>query len=97
MLPFKERQLYSDEIKILKRAKTTAAKSLKNLLKIHYLVIAGVFGLVFTFLAIRTSIDFLVFLFGTIAVFAYSYIVFVPYEIYKRRKLLKNQINQQIS
>lgn len=92
MLPFKERQLYSDEIKILNRAKTIATKSLSDSFKLHYFIMAVIIGLLFTFLAIKTSHDFLVFLFGTTAVIAYAFVVFMPYEIYKRKKQIKNQI-----
>jgi hypothetical protein len=43
-------------------------------------------GIGLTYLAAITKVGFLGLLFGTIAVFAYGFVAFAPYEIYKAKK-----------
>ena len=55
---------------------------------------AAVLGASFTYFAILVKDSFWVFPIGTIAVCAFGFIVFGPYEIYKLRKLHQGQLQQ---
>lgn len=84
-----KRTLNSTEQALLKKLRTETEKTLKQKFKFHYFIIALISGVVFAYLASMIKIDFLIFAFGTIAVFAFSFIVFMPYEIYKDSVRLK--------
>lgn len=86
---YKTRQFYPDELRLLKTLKTKQDKKSETKIKLYHFFIAGLLGIAFTYLATLTKVGFLVFLFGTLAVFAYGFIVFMPYEMYKLRKKQK--------
>jgi len=88
-ITFKPRQLYLDEQRLLKALKTKKGKENLNKIKYYHFLFAGLLGIAFTYLAIITKIGFIAFCFGMIALFAYAFIVFMPYEIYKAKKKRK--------
>jgi hypothetical protein len=92
-IPYKTRQLYPDELRFLKALATKKSKERFDKIKFYHFVIAGFLAIALTCVAIITNIGFLRFLFGTIAVFAYGFIILAPFEIYKARRKNKSFVN----
>jgi hypothetical protein len=86
------RQLNTKESKALQKIKSTAEKDIKRGHKIHFLFIAAVLGVICVFLANWTTYDSLKFVFGTISVLSFGFVVFMPYEIHKGIKKAKKKI-----
>ena len=86
------RSLNSDEVIILEKLIKKSEREIKSKNKNHYYLIAIVLGIGFVYLASIISIQFLVFVFGTLAVILFSFVVFTPYELYKDRKRHKKNI-----
>lgn len=98
-ITFKTRSFYPNELRILKTLKTQKEKDTRSKIKFYHFFIAGLLGVGFTYVTTIIPDSFWTFLFGTIAVFAFAFIVFVPYEIYKQRnrhKLFLQQLNAAI-
>jgi hypothetical protein len=85
-LPFKSRHFYPDELRILKALKTQKEKEGGSKIKFHHFAIAGLLAAGFTYIATILPDSFWTFLFGTLAVFLFAFIIFTPYEIYKMRR-----------
>ena len=88
-ISFKTRQFYPDELRLLKTLKDKRQKDSGSKIKFHHFLVAGLLGAVFTYLATLTQDSFWVLPFGTLAIFSFAFIVFMPYEIYKKRKKSK--------
>jgi len=86
------RPLTLKETKALGKIRLSADKVLKRGYRIHYLLVAGLVGAVFVYLATWTKYDFLTFVFGTIAVLSFACVVLMPYEIYKSIRSSKRTI-----
>jgi|JI10StandDraft_1071094.scaffolds.fasta_scaffold497876_2 hypothetical protein len=98
-ITFKTRRFYPDELRILKTLKTQKEKETSSKIKFYHFIIAGLLGAGFIYVTTIIPDSFWTFLFGTIAVFAFAFIVFMPYEIYKlrnRHKLFLRQLNAAI-
>lgn len=81
------REFYPDELRILKTLRTKKGKSKSGQrIKFHYYIVATLSGAGSTFVAASIPDSFWTFLFGTIAVFSFAFIVFTPYEVYKQYK-----------
>ena len=93
-ITFKTRQFYPDELRILKTLKTQKEKQSGSKIKFYHYIIAGLLGAVCTYIASTIPDSFWTFLFGTIAVFSFGFIVFMPYEIYKQKKRYKGFLHQ---
>jgi hypothetical protein len=89
-IPKTTRQFYPDEQRILKAILTKTTKEVKTKIKYHYFLIAAVIAIICTYLATIIKFDFLGFVFGIISILGYGFIVFMPYEIFKDRKKIKN-------
>lgn len=85
-IPFKTRSFYPDELRLLKTLKTQKEKEVEGKIKLYHFVIAGFLAAGFTYIATLLPDSFWTFLFGTLAVFSFAFIVFTPYEIYKTRR-----------
>ena len=86
------RQLFPAEQRVLKSLLTKSIKEGNSKAKYYHLLIAGFIAAACFYLASIIKIDFLFFVFGTLAVIACASIVFVPHEIYKNRKRIKNTV-----
>jgi len=87
-MEFKTRDLYPNELRVLKRMKTQAEKKGKSKYKFYHFVLLGVLGTISAYIATHIHKDsFWLFLFGTIAVFSFGFVIFVPFELYKAQKL----------
>lgn len=98
-ITFKTRSFYPDELRILKTLKTKKEKETTSKIKFYHFLIAGLLGVSLTYFTTIIPDSFWTFLFGTIAVFAFAFIVFMPYEIYKqknRHKLFLQQLSATI-
>lgn len=93
-IPFKTRHFYPDEQRLLKTLRTQKEKEGGSKIKFYYFLVAGLLGAGFTYLATLTQGSFWVFPFGTFAVFSFAFIVFTPFEIYKKGKRSKNFLHQ---
>jgi hypothetical protein len=85
-IPFKTRPFYPDELRLLKTLRTQKEKEGGGKIKFYHFVIAGLLGAAFTYIATLLPDSFWTFLFGTLAVFLFAFIIFSPYEIYKMRR-----------
>jgi hypothetical protein len=83
---FKARSLYSDEQRLLRSLKSKSEKETEVRIKFCYYIIAALSGAGFARLAVFVQDSFWVLPFGTLAVLACSFIVFMPYEVYKGKK-----------
>jgi hypothetical protein len=86
------RALTLKETKALNKIRSTANKDLKRGYKVSHFLLAILLGTTFIFLATWVAYDFLTFAFGTIAVFSFGFVVFMPFEIYKDLKKAKEKI-----
>lgn len=97
---FQTRPLYPDEQRLLRTLRTQKDKETGSKIKFQHFLVAGILGAGLTYLASTIKGGFWVFLFGTLAVFAFAFIVFAPYEIYKmrrRHKVFLNSLNAIIN
>ncbi|MBX3255391.1 MAG: hypothetical protein KF862_14715 [Chitinophagaceae bacterium] len=85
-IPLKTRRFYPDELRLLKILKTQKEKEGGGKIRFYHFIIAGLLGVGFTYIATLLPDSFWTFLFGTLAVFSFAFIVFTPYEIYKMRR-----------
>ncbi len=98
-IAYKKRVFYPDELRILKTLKTQKEKETTSKIKFYHFLIAGLLGAGLTYVTTIIPDSFWTFLFGTIAVFAFAFIVFMPYEIYKqknRHKLFLQKLSATI-
>ena len=93
-ITFRTRHFYPDELRLLKTLKTQKEKQRVSKIKFYHYVIAGLLGASCTYIAATIPDSFWTFLFGTIAVFSFGFIVFTPNEIYKQKKRHKNFLQQ---
>ena len=89
-ITFKTRHFYPDELRLLRTLKTQKEKQSSSKIKFYHFVIAGLLGAGCTYIAAKIPDSFWTFLFGTIAVFSFAFIVFTPYEIYKMKRKHKD-------
>jgi hypothetical protein len=89
-MEFKTRALYPDELRRLKTLKTQTEKRKAKISKSLLFFWALLLGITCTCIAVETSKDFLVFLFGTVAVFSFGTAIFVPIEQYKAQEKNKD-------
>ncbi|WP_289665328.1 hypothetical protein [Flavobacterium panacagri] len=98
-ITYNPRDLYDDELKLLKKIITQKQKLANRKIKFPHLLIAGGVGIGSAFIAVNIPESFWTFLFGTLSVLAFSFIVFFPYEIHKltkEHKIVLNQLNKII-
>jgi hypothetical protein len=93
-ITFKTRRFYPDELRILKTLKTQKEKQSSSKIKFYHYIIAGLLGAGCTYIAATIPDSFWTFLFGTIAVFSFAFIVFTPYETYKLKRRHKGFLQQ---
>jgi hypothetical protein len=86
------RSLNKSEISILKKRKNAIEKEIQKGYKPRFFLCALLIGVIANLIAYFIKVDFLTFVFGTIAVIAYACIIFLPYEIYKDLKKAKKNI-----
>lgn len=85
-LAFKTRPFYPDEIRLLKTLRTQKVKESRHKIRYYHFVVAAIAGAGCTYVAAAIPDSSWTFLFGIIAVFAFAFIIFSPYEIYKLSK-----------
>jgi len=94
-MEFKIRDLYPDELRVLKRLKTQTEKQSNSKYKYYHFILAIALGAIFTYLATWIKKDsFWLFLFGTIAVLSFAFAVFMPYELYKAQRKYKDLLQR---
>lgn len=91
---FETRHFYPNELRLLKYLRTQKEKEGKSKIKFYHFLGAALLGAGFTYFATLTKNSFWVLPLGTIAVFAFAFIVFAPYEMYRLRKRHKDYIQQ---
>ena len=92
-IDYKTRALHSNELRMLTKLKKKAEKNMGSRIKFYHFLIACVLGACFTYITSIIPDSFWTFLLGTSAVFAFAFIVFTPYEIYKMKKEHKAFLN----
>lgn len=83
---FTTRHFYPDELQLLTTMSNQKEKQQGSRIKFYHFVMAAFLGAGSAYLASIPPDSFWTFLFGTIAVFSFGFIVFVPYELYKLKK-----------
>lgn len=96
-ISFKTRNFYPDELRLLTNLKTQKEKAGNRKIRFYHFIIAGLLGGGFTYFTTIIPDSFWTFLFGTLAVFSFSFIVFMPFEIYKIKKKHKEFLQQLTS
>lgn len=92
-IEYNTRVLHSNELRILKSLKNKAEKNKGGKIKFYHYLIAGSLGISLTYITSIIPDSFWTFLLGTSAVFAFAFIVFTPYEVYKMKKQHKEFLN----
>lgn len=85
-ITYSHRALYPAELKLLKRIIAEKEKQANRRIKFPHFLIIGTVGMICTYIAVKVPESFWTFLFGTLGVLAFAFIVFMPYEIYKLTK-----------
>src|SRR5690554_2843518 len=85
-LTYKTRNFYPDELQLLKTLKTQKEKEGSGKIKLYHFLVVGFLGASLTYITAIIPDSFWTFIFGTLAVFAFAFIVFTPYEIYKIKR-----------
>ncbi len=67
--------------------------ALKSKFKVSGFIVAAIIGTMCTWMASKMEDSFWLFLVGTIAIFSWSFIVFMPYELYKMHKNNRRNIS----
>ena len=88
-ISFKTRHLYPDELRRLKNLKTQTERNNNVKIKFYYFVLAGLLGAGCTYIAIFTHDNVWILPIGTLAVLSFGFIIFTPYEIFRRKKKYK--------
>lgn len=99
-ITYSPRALYPAELKLLKRIVAEKEKQANRGIKFSHFLIIGTVGIICTCIAVKVPESFWTFLFGTLGVLAFAFILFMPYEIYKltkTHKLVLNQLNTIIN
>jgi hypothetical protein len=94
---YKTRNLYPKELRLLKTLKTQKEKETTSRIKFYHFLIAGLVGTGLIYITSIIPDSFWTFLFGTIAVFAFAFIIFMPYEIYKMKRLHRDFLKELTS
>jgi hypothetical protein len=84
-IAYKTRNFYPDELRVLKTLKTRNEKKTGSKIKFCHFLVAGLSGAGLTYVASIIPDGFWTFLLGTTAVFAFAFVLFVPYEIFKQK------------
>ena len=85
-ITYRTRPFYPDELRLLKTLRTQKEKEGVTEIRFKYFLVAGLLGVLFTYVTTLLPNSFWTFLFGTLAIFSFAFIVFMPYEIYKMRR-----------
>jgi hypothetical protein len=85
-IPQHTRQFYPDELRLLKTLKSRSEKEKVHKIKLYHFLIAAFLVAGGTYLSLIIKTGFFVFIFGILAVFAFGFIIFTPFEIYKQKK-----------
>jgi hypothetical protein len=85
-IQFKTRPFYSNELRLLNTLKTQKTKKSSSKIKLYHFIIAVILGAGFAYVAVLLADSFWTFLFGTLAVVSFAFIIFAPYEIYKLKR-----------
>ena len=93
-MEFKTREVYLDELRLLKTLKTQTEKHGGSKIKFYHYILALFVGVVFAYLAILTDKGFWIFIFGAIAAYAFAFVVFMPCEAYKTHKRHKKKLQR---
>ena len=94
-ISYRSRSLYPVELRLLKTLKAQKEKETSSPIKFLHYFFALLIGACLTYVTTIIPDSFWTFLLGTIAILSFAFIVFMPYEIYKkknRHKLLLQQL-----
>lgn len=83
---YTKRNFYPDEIRVLKTLKKQKEKERGGRVKLYYFFIAGLLGVGLTYITAILPDSIWTFIFGTLAVLAFAFIVLGAYEMYKSKK-----------
>lgn len=90
---YNERNLYPEELRLLKAIRTKTEKAQNSVLKVKPYLIALLIGTGSTSICTIIPDSFWTFLLGTTAVFSFGFVVFTPYEQFKLIKQHKSILN----
>jgi len=88
------RPLNRAEILLLKKLKKEVSDALKRRFRIWTFIIALLLGVLSAYLAWRIHGGFFKFIFGTLAIFCFAFIIFTPFELRKIRKRMTERIKR---
>lgn len=91
---YTKRNFYPDEIRVLKTLKKQKEKERGGRVKLYHFFIAGLLGVGLTYIAAILPDSIWTFIFGTLAVLAFAFIVLGIYEMYKSKKRCRAFMHQ---
>lgn len=91
---YTKRNFYPDEIRVLKTLKKQKEKERGGRIKLYHFFIAGLLGVGLTYITAILPDSFWTFIFGTLAVLAFAFIVLGAYEMYKSKKRCREFLYQ---
>lgn len=91
---YTKRNFYPDEIRVLKTLKKQKEKERGGRIKLYHFFIAGLLGVGLTYITAILPDSIWTFIFGTLAVLAFAFIVLGAYEMYKSKKRCREFLYQ---
>lgn len=88
------RPLNRAEILLLKKLKKEVSDAVNRRFRIWTFVIALLLGVLSAYLAWRIHGGFFKFIFGTLAIFCFAFIIFTPFELRKSRKRMAERVKR---
>lgn len=88
------RPLYPDEIRLLNKLKRKIIKGRVPTLKLYHYLLILLTGVALADTAHQVNIPFVTFVFGTMAAICFLFVVFSPYEVYRKKNQLRKKLVQ---
>jgi len=88
------RPLNRSEILLLKKLKKEVSDALKRRFRIWTFIVSLLLGVLFAYLAWHIHAGFFKFIFGTLALFCFAFIIFTPFELRKIRKRMAEKVKR---
>lgn len=90
-ISYSPRRLYPDEERVLNKLKPKLEKEKASHIKYYHFIVAAIVGTVSMYTANLINGGFFSVLLGTLSIISMTFIVFAPYELYKKRRSQKTR------
>ncbi|HPN69858.1 MAG TPA: hypothetical protein PLZ32_10080 [Saprospiraceae bacterium] len=93
-IEYNKRNFYPDELRVLKKLQTQKEKETIGKIKFYHFLFFGLLGATSSYVTSKIPDGFWTFIFGITAVFSFSFIVLMPYEMYRMKRKHKDFLNR---